>query len=161
MRRKSILGGLAFVIAGGLAGGILGGRTASVSERTGEQLATYTNLLSLVQSRAAEPVEPRVAIEGSIRGMLRTMDPHSNYLDPEDYKHMLEEQQGSFSGLGIVISKPSNDKPLTVISPLEGTPAWNAADRRGGHPRYDDRRGPEAAQGTERNQGDDHGHPAG
>ncbi|OLD63671.1 MAG: hypothetical protein AUI47_08525 [Acidobacteria bacterium 13_1_40CM_2_68_5] len=131
VRRKSILGGLAFVIAGGLAGGILGGRTASVSERTGEQLATYTNLLSLVQSRAAEPVEPRVAIEGSIRGMLRTMDPHSNYLDPEDYKHMLEEQQGSFSGLGIVISKPSNDKPLTVISPLEGTPAWNAGIRAG------------------------------
>src|SRR2546426_8568014 len=91
VRRKSILGGLAFVIAGGLAGGILGGRTASVSERTGEQLATYTNLLSLVQSRAAEPVEPRVAIEGSIRGMLRTMDPHSNYLDPEDYKHRSEE----------------------------------------------------------------------
>src|SRR5437867_11369270 len=131
VRRKTILGGLAFVIAGGLAGGLLGGRAASVTERTGEQLATYTNLLSLVQSRAAEPVEPRVAIEGSIRGMLRTMDPHSNYLDPDDYKHMLEEQQGSFSGLGIVISKPSNDKPLTVISPLEGTPAWNAGIRAG------------------------------
>src|SRR5256712_6594751 len=131
VRRKSILGGLAFVIAGGLAGGILGGRTASVSERTGEQLATYTNLLSLVQSRSADPVEPRVAIEGSIRGMLRTMDPHSNYLDPDDYKHMLEEQSGSFSGLGIVISKPSNDKPLTVISPLEGTPAWNVGIRAG------------------------------
>ena len=120
MRRKSILGGLAFVIAGGLVGGLLGGRTASISERTGEQLATYTNLLSLVQSRAADPVEPRVAIEGSIRGMLRTMDPHSNYLDP-----------GSFSGLGIVISKPSNDKPLTVMSPLEGTPAWSVGIRAG------------------------------
>ena len=59
------------------------------------------------------------------------MDPHSNYLDAEDYKHMLEEQQGSFSGLGIVISKPSNDKPLTVMSPLEGTPAWNAGIRAG------------------------------
>ncbi len=131
MRRETVLGGMAFVIAGGLVGGLLGGRTASVSERTGEQLATYTNLLSLVQARAADPVEARVAIEGSIRGMLRTMDPHSNYLDPEDYKHMLEEQQGSFSGLGIVISKPSNDKPLTVMSPLEGTPAWTAGIRAG------------------------------
>ena len=62
MRRKTILGGLAFVIAGGLAGGLLGGRAASVSERTGEQLATYTHLLGLLQARAAEPVEPRVAI---------------------------------------------------------------------------------------------------
>jgi carboxyl-terminal processing protease len=44
---------------------------------------------------------------------------------------MLEEQNGSFSGLGIVVSKPSIDKPLTVISPLEGTPAWNAGIRAG------------------------------
>jgi carboxyl-terminal processing protease len=131
VRKKAILGGLAFVVAGGLIGGLLGGRTATVSERTGEQLATYTRLLSLVQARAVEPVEPQVAIEGSIRGMLRTMDPHSNYLDPDDYKHMIEEQSGSFSGLGIVISKPANDKPLTVISPLEGTPAWNAGIRAG------------------------------
>src|SRR5262245_26671219 len=129
VRKKTIIGGLAFVIAGGLVGGLLGGRTTTVAERTGEQLATYTHLLSLVQARAADPVEPRVAIEGSIRGMLRTMDPHSNYLDPDDYKHMLEEQSGSFSGLGIVISKPSNDKPRAVISPLDGTPAWHVAIR--------------------------------
>src|SRR6266705_6237102 len=131
VRRKSILGGWGIIKKDSLAGGLLGGRTAPVSERTGEQLATYTNLLSLVQSRSADPVEPRIALECSIRGMLRTMDPHSNYLDPDDYRHMLEEQSGSFSGLGIVISKPSNDKPLTVISPLEGTPAWNAGIRAG------------------------------
>src|SRR5262245_4907244 len=131
VRKKTIIGGLAFVIAGGLVGGLLGGRTTTVSERTGEQLATYTHLLGLVQARAAEPVEPRVAIEGSIRGMLRTMDPHSNYLDPDDYRHMLEEQSGSFSGLGLVISKPSHDKPLTVIAPLEGTPAWKVGIRAG------------------------------
>jgi carboxyl-terminal processing protease len=129
--RRHILGGLIFVIAGSLLGGVLGGRAASTAERTGEQLNTYTHLLSLVQLRAAEPVEARVPIEGSIRGMLRTMDPHSNYLDSDDYRHMLEEQHGSFSGLGIVISKPSQDQPLTVIAPLEGTPAWNAGIRAG------------------------------
>ncbi|HKN48359.1 MAG TPA: hypothetical protein VJ144_10355, partial [Candidatus Polarisedimenticolia bacterium] len=95
MRKRSILAGLAFIVAGSLAGGLLGGRNASVSERTSEQLGTYSQLLSVVQDRAADPVDPRVAIEGSIRGMLRTLDPHSNYLDPEDYKNMLEEQQGS------------------------------------------------------------------
>ncbi len=131
VEKRSILGGLAFVIAGSLAGGLLGGRAASVSERTSEQLSTYTQLLSVVEARAADPVEPRVAIEGSIRGMLRTLDPHSNYLDPEDYRNMLEEQQGSFSGLGIVISKPSQDKPLTVMAPLEGTPAAKAGIRAG------------------------------
>lgn len=131
MRRNYILGGLIFVIGGSFAGGLLGGRTATLAERTGEQLGTYTQLLSLIQARAAEPVDPGVVIEGSIRGMLRTMDPHSNYLDPEDYRHMLEEQHGSFSGLGIVISKPSQDQPLTVMSPLEGTPASNAGIRAG------------------------------
>ena len=96
VKRKAILAGVAFVVAGGLAGGVLGGRASTVSERTGEQLATYTHLLSLVQARAADAVDASMAIEGSIRGMLRTMDPHSNYLDPDDYKHMIEEQQGSF-----------------------------------------------------------------
>ncbi|HEU4400862.1 MAG TPA: PDZ domain-containing protein, partial [Candidatus Polarisedimenticolia bacterium] len=131
MRKRSILGGLAFVIAGSLAGGLVGGRSATDPDKTNDQLGTYTQILSLIQSRAADSVDPKVAIEGSIRGMLRTLDPHTNYLDADDYKNMLEEQQGSFSGLGIVISKPSLDKPLTVISPLEGTPAAIAGIRAG------------------------------
>ena len=131
MRLRSILGGLAIVLAGGLAGGLVGGRTATPPERAGEQLGTYTHILNLVQERAAGEVNPSEAIEASIRGMLRSLDPHSNYLDPDDYRHMMEEQQGSFSGLGIVIWKPSHDLPLTVISPLEGTPAWEAGIRAG------------------------------
>jgi carboxyl-terminal processing protease len=114
------------VIAGALAGGLAGGRTSALPARTGEQLSTYTQLLSLVQARAAMPVDPQEAIEGSIRGMLQVLDPHSNFLDADSYRQMIEEQRGSFSGLGIVIWKPSRDLPLTVISPLEGTPAWNA-----------------------------------
>ncbi|MFQ5878114.1 MAG: S41 family peptidase, partial [Acidobacteriota bacterium] len=99
MGHRSLLGGVAFVVAGGLAGGLLGGRAATAREGAGDRLGTYTQIVSLVQARAADPVDPRVAIEGSIRGMLRSLDPHSNYLDPDDYKSMLEEQHGSFSGL--------------------------------------------------------------
>ncbi len=131
MRRHVIVGGLTFVIAGSLAGGLAGGRTADPTPPPHQQLNTFTHLLGLVQARAAQPVDVRDAVEGSIRGMLRTMDPHSNYLDPDDYRHMLEEQHGSFSGLGIVISKPSQDQPLTVIAPLEGTPASIAGIRAG------------------------------
>ena len=119
------------MIAGALAGGLAGGRTSALPARTGEQLSTYTQLLSLVQTRAAEPVDAKEAIEGSIRGMLQVLDPHSNFLDAESYRQMIEEQRGSFSGLGIVIWKPSRDLPLTVISPLEGTPAWNVGIRAG------------------------------
>lgn len=126
MRNRSIVGGIAFVIVGAVAGGLAGGRTSALPARTGEQLSTYTQLLSLVQARAAEPVDAKEAIEGSIRGMLQVLDPHSNFLDAESYRQMVEEQRGSFSGLGIVIWKPSRDLPLTVISPLEGTPASEA-----------------------------------
>jgi len=131
VKTRTLVGGLLLIAAGSLAGGLVGGHLTAVPERTSEQLGTYTQLLSLVQARAADPVDPRVPIEGSIRGLLRALDPHTNYLDPEDYRGMMEEQQGSFSGLGIVISKPSNDKPLTVISPLDGTPAYRAGIRAG------------------------------
>jgi carboxyl-terminal processing protease len=129
--RRSILTGVVFVLSGGLAGGLLGGRSLALPERGGDPVGTFTQLLSVVQSRAAGNVDSQAVIEGAIRGMVRTLDPHTNYLDAEDYRHMLEEQQGSFSGLGIVISKPGHDKPLTVISPLDGTPAWNAGIRAG------------------------------
>ncbi|MCZ6696988.1 MAG: PDZ domain-containing protein, partial [Acidobacteria bacterium] len=131
MKHRSLVGGVVFVVAGAVTGGMLVGRAESGTATSGDRLGTYTQLVSLIQARAADEVDPRVAIEGSIRGMLRSLDPHSNYLDPDDYRGMLEEQHGSFSGLGIVISKPSLDKPLTVISPLEETPAWRAGIRAG------------------------------
>src|SRR5262245_7155175 len=100
-------------------------------ERHADGLGTLSQGGSRVRSRAAGKVDATDAVEGAIRGMLSTLDAHTNYLDAADCRHMLEEQQGSFSGLGIVISKPAHDKPLTVISPLEGTPAWNAGIRPG------------------------------
>jgi carboxyl-terminal processing protease len=129
--RRTILAGGVFIFAGSVAGTLLGGPPQAVPEQHTDGLGTFSQILSLVQSRAAGKVESKDTIEGAVRGMLRTLDPHTNYLDAEDYRHMVEEQQGSFSGLGIVISKPAHDKPLTVISPLEGTPAWNAGIRPG------------------------------
>jgi carboxyl-terminal processing protease len=120
-----------FVLAGGIVGGLFGSGSIAVPDRGNDPIQTFSQILSVVQERAAGPVDSKDVIEGAIRGMVRTLDPHTNYLDADDYKHMIEEQQGSFSGLGIVISKPGHDKPLTVISPLEGTPAWNAGIRAG------------------------------
>ncbi|HUD71431.1 MAG TPA: S41 family peptidase [Dongiaceae bacterium] len=131
MSRRTILTGVFFVLAGSVAGGLFGRLPLAGVERPNDGLGTFSQLLSLVQARAAGKVDSKDSLEGAIRGMLRTLDPHTNYLDADDYRHMVEEQQGSFSGLGIVISKPSTDKPLTVISPLEGTPAWNAGIRAG------------------------------
>ena len=52
---------------------------------------------------AAEPVDAKEAIEGSIRGMLQVLDPHSNYLDPRTYQSMRARQEGSFFGVGIIM----------------------------------------------------------
>ena len=88
-----------------------------------------SNLIEAVEDYYVEEVEPEEVVYGSIRGMLETLDPHSNFLEPESFKQMREEQQGSFSGLGIIISK-RNGK-LTVLSPIEDTPAFRAGIRSG------------------------------
>ncbi|MCP5068466.1 MAG: PDZ domain-containing protein, partial [bacterium] len=68
-------------------------------------------------------------VYASIQGMLRTLDPHTSFLTPEAYDNMRERQQGSFFGLGILVSKRSGE--LTVISPIEGTPAYRLGLRAG------------------------------
>ena len=131
LSRRQWLLVVSVVILGTLAGGLLGPRLGAAAERPNDRLKTFSQILGIIQERYIDEVSPEVAIEGAIRGMLKTLDPHSNFLNSGDYQDMLEEQQGSFSGLGIVISKPALDKPLTVISPIEGTPAYRAGIRAG------------------------------
>lgn len=130
-KKRQLALALAILAAGTLAGGLIGPRLGAASESNEDPLRTFSQILNIVQERYVEEVSPEVAIHGAIRGMIKTLDPHSNFLDDLDYRGMLEEQQGSFSGLGIVISKPSVEKPLTVISPIEGTPAHRAGIRAG------------------------------
>ena len=117
----------ALALAVFLAGqGPAAGPALAVSEQDAS-LQTYTQILDIIEQRYVDPVNSRDLIFSSIRGMLTTLDPHSNFLDPKTYKEMREEQQGSFSGLGIVISMKGDEKELTVISPIEGTPAYRVS----------------------------------
>ena len=65
-------------------------------------------------------------MENALQGMLRTLDPHSNYLNRDAYTEMKDEQRGQFFGLGIQITKRGPDKPLTIIAPIDETPASRA-----------------------------------
>ena len=67
---------------------------------------------------------PKDIIYSAIKGTLRGLDPHSSFLDPEMYKEMQVETSGSFGGLGIEITL--KDDVLTVVAPIEGTPAYRA-----------------------------------
>ena len=101
---------------------------AAVSERLGvaggkyEELAVFNNVLSIVEKNYVEPVDDKKLIEGAINGMLSSLDPHSNYLDPDTFKEMQVETKGTFGGLGIEIT--IKDGFVTVVSPIEGTPAY-------------------------------------
>ncbi len=105
--------------------------TTEQSRNQNQSLETFTQILDLVEQKYVDDVDSTELIYGAIRGMLGTLDPHSSFLDPKTYKEMREEQQGSFSGLGIVISLKGEEKELTVISPIEGTPAHRAGIRAG------------------------------
>ena len=91
---------------------------------TYEQLKIFGSVLDLVQRNYVEEIPPKKLIYGAVQGMLKSLDPHSSFMKPEDYKELQIETKGSFTGIGIEISL--KDGILTVVSPIEGTPAYKA-----------------------------------
>jgi carboxyl-terminal processing protease len=93
-------------------------------EGTYKNLEVFSNILSIVQQNYVDDIDSRETIEGAIKGMLTSLDPHSSYLKPDDFKELQVETKGSFSGIGIEIT--IKDDMLTVVSPIEDTPAFKA-----------------------------------
>ncbi len=89
-----------------------------------EQLELFTKVLHYVQSNYVEKVDTKKLIEGAIKGMLATLDPHTVYLPAEQFKEMQVDTSGKFGGLGIEITV--TDGYLTVVTPIEDTPAFRA-----------------------------------
>ena len=87
-----------------------------------EQLQVFSDVLDIVKENYVQEVSDEELIEGSISGMLKTLDPHSSYLNPDAYRELQVETKGSFGGIGIEIT--IRNGVLTVVSPLEGTPAY-------------------------------------
>ncbi len=105
----------------------LGGTGVSKSPETGatyESLRLFTEVLSIVQSQYVDEVPPKELIYNAIKGTLRGLDPHSSFLDPDMYREMQVETTGIFGGLGIEITL--KDDVLTVVAPIDGTPADRA-----------------------------------
>jgi carboxyl-terminal processing protease len=96
----------------------------ATGRETYEKLKLFSEVLSLVESNYVDTVEPRKLIYGAIRGMLKELDPHTVFMTEDMFKEMQVDTRGEFGGLGITISI-KNDV-LTVVSPIEDTPAWRA-----------------------------------
>lgn len=89
-----------------------------------EQLALFKEVVTIIRKSYVEEVDNKKLIQGAIDGMLAKLDPHSAFMTPEPYREMKVTMAGSFGGLGIEIN--IKDGKLTVISPIEDTPAWRA-----------------------------------
>src|SRR5438552_9143212 len=123
---------LVAAIAGAtLFGGFYGNRLfgSPVQSEVSKRFKEYTDLLAAVTSYAPEDTPPDKFVYSSIDGMLRTLQPHTTFLEPKAYADMHDRQTSSFYGLGILVTK-RNDQ-ITVITPLEGTPAARLGIRAG------------------------------
>jgi carboxyl-terminal processing protease len=102
---------------------------SAVPRQDYESLEAFTNILAIVKKNYVEDVETKNLVSGAINGMLSSLDPHSAYLTPELYKELQMDTQGRFGGLGIEITIRGGI--LTVVSPIEDTPAAKAGVKPG------------------------------
>ncbi len=102
--------------------------TAWAEERYSD-LQLFSKVLNLIQQYYVEPVDTKKLIYGAIKGMLKELDPHTNFMAPEIFKDFESETSGEFGGLGIEIAVQNGI--LTIISPIEDTPAWEAGIKPG------------------------------
>lgn len=88
------------------------------------KLAMFSRVLSYVESQYVEDVDQDELVYGAIKGMLDSLDPHTTFLRPEQYREMKNDTSGQFSGIGIEVDQ--RDGVLTIVSVIEGTPAARA-----------------------------------
>lgn len=115
--------GIAAVVIALFAAGWAVGWSRAIARDHYEDVDLFVEVLSRVEQYYVDPVEPKKLVTGAINGMLRRLDPFSNYLDEKSYGDLQATTQGQFGGLGIVVA--IRDGYPTVISPLEGTPAYS------------------------------------
>src|SRR5947209_1342825 len=117
-------------VLGGLFGpeGVSAAAAAGPEDEIKASLRSFTKLYDLVEENFADKVPADKAVyKGAIPGMLRTLDPHSNFFDPRDFQLLKEDQKGHYYGVGMTVAS-RNGKTL-VMSPFGGSPAYKAGIR--------------------------------
>ena len=135
--RRTLFSLTVFFAVCGLLGSVISKKVGAQSEadesNLRNSLRSFTNVYEVVEQNYAEPIEGdkpgKVIYDGAIPGMLRVLDPHSNFYDPKAYAKMREDQHGRYYGVGMLI-QPQNNK-VVVVYPMEGAPAYKAGVRPG------------------------------
>jgi len=94
------------------------------SEETYKGLKLFSDVIELVEKNYVDPVDSKELIQKAIQGMVHSLDPHSQFLPPEAFEELQADTKGEFGGIGIVITMRKG--LLTVIAPIQGTPAYKA-----------------------------------
>ena len=131
-RKKRVLAGLVIVVSTLVIFIAIGSQRRSAAEAKGndfESIELFTDVMAIIKKSYVEEVDTKKLVYGAINGMLSSLDPHSSFMSPETYKEMRIETKGAFGGLGIEIT--IKDSILTVISPIEDTPAFKAGIKSG------------------------------
>ena len=100
------------------------GDLAAKSEETYEGLKIFADVIQLIEKEYVDDVESKELIQNAIQGMVQSLDPHSSLLPPEAFEDLQIDTKGKFTGIGIHITM--KDGFVTVISPIEDTPAYKA-----------------------------------
>jgi len=132
MMGKRIILMVALIFAVASTGILIGRWTISSvdAEMNGyDELRVFSEALSIVRKNYVEETKPKDLVYGAIKGMLGSLDPHSAFMSPEQFKEMQVDTKGEFGGLGIQIGV--KDGMLTVIAPIEDTPAYKAGIKAG------------------------------
>src|SRR5258708_25145779 len=125
-----VLGVLVFsAVVGGIYGPSVRATSASADDMQ-SSIRSFTRVLSVVEQNYAEPLDTdRAMYQGAIPGMLRVLDPHSNFFDARQFSSILEEQHGLYYGVGMSVAPRENR--TVVLSPYVGSPAHKAGIRPG------------------------------
>ncbi|RLB26238.1 MAG: peptidase S41 [Deltaproteobacteria bacterium] len=97
------------------------------TEEVYKNIEVFSEVLHKIEKSYVKDTAPKELIYGAIKGLVGTLDPHSLFMSPEEYKEFMIETKGSFTGVGIEIT--IRDNVITVVSPIEGTPAFKAGIR--------------------------------
>lgn len=98
-------------------------------EETYKGLKLFSDVIELVEKNYVDPVDSKELIEEAIQGMVHGLDPHSSLLPPDDFKELQLDTKGEFTGIGVSITMRNSF--VTVIAPIEGTPAYKAGIKAG------------------------------
>ncbi|MGO8916190.1 MAG: S41 family peptidase [Stellaceae bacterium] len=98
--------------------------TVTAADKTDVGVNLFTEVFEQVRNNYVEPVTDKQLVEGAIKGMLGSLDPHSNYMDAKEYREMQVQTRGEFAGLGMQVTLENG--LVKVISPIDDTPAARA-----------------------------------